>query len=613
MALISLEVIALAIPPLPTEFYGRIRDYNNNATPGETVYAYDSSGTLCGSFTIVNTGFYGSLTCMGDDPESSSDEGAVPNENISFRYKGGFTTATGDVTWELGVFKYVNLTYPVVFCGDVFCDAEFENNFICPIDCPLYNASQNISINGTMNITSNETNVSAGGGTGQGAGVGGGGGAQPKQINRETPAGLQGPTINASGMEGYGLECKESWSCSNWSVCRINGYQDRICSDSNRCGSFEDKPAEVQKCIYTPTCSDGVRNGLEEGIDCGGLCPPCIGCFDGIQNCHDDKCEEDIDCGGPCAPCPSCFDGMRNCHEGLCEDGVDCGGPCDAKCPEVELPRPIFVCKKDVNPFSNGSILFFMVILLVILGDIIYSQHRIKELRRNKDLKDIERIKGIFSTRRKMYLFILITVLIAILLYLYYYFFVMCETDYKFIWWLLLLLLAVPAIIHEVIRYLEYSESKKLKKFEDLLNTHYKQIDSLIKIENESLEEMEQELSAQLDIVLDSLRGVSSDECVLLLREIYELLNSLYIKYRNRESPFEQEKLLCEDIYHLIENKNYSASIEANPTLKSIFNKLKILYLQYEEKQKLYDELDKVDSSRKELGLELSGGGEKKE
>jgi hypothetical protein len=54
-----------------------------------------------------------------------------------------------------------------------------------------------------------------------------------------------------------------------------------------------------------PTCMDGIQNGDEEGVDCGGSnCPPCGGggptCMDGIQNGD----EEGVDCGGSnCPPC----------------------------------------------------------------------------------------------------------------------------------------------------------------------------------------------------------------------------------------------------------------------------------------------------------------------
>ena len=52
----------------------------------------------------------------------------------------------------------------------------------------------------------------------------------------------------------------------------------------------------------TPSCSDGIQNGDETGVDCGGSCAPCEvtpTCSDGIQNGD----ETGVDCGGSCAPC----------------------------------------------------------------------------------------------------------------------------------------------------------------------------------------------------------------------------------------------------------------------------------------------------------------------
>ncbi len=52
-----------------------------------------------------------------------------------------------------------------------------------------------------------------------------------------------------------------------------------------------------------PTCSDGIQNGTETGVDCGGTCAACPvepTCDDGIQNGD----EEGVDCGGSCPnPC----------------------------------------------------------------------------------------------------------------------------------------------------------------------------------------------------------------------------------------------------------------------------------------------------------------------
>ena len=595
LLIISAPIFISALPPLPTEFYGIIRDYNANGSVGETVQAYDSGGTLCGSFVIVTGGYYGSLTCAGDDPETTVDEGATAGENISFRYKGGFTTVMGDNEFEYGEFKYVNLTYPVVYCGDNFCDLWYESHLTCPNDCPEYN--------GTINYTGNGTNE-----TGEG-GDGGGGGEEEGDRDRAKTFGvmpeyyLNYSGFNRTGVESLGLICDEDWVCGNWSICRIDGFQNRTCEDKNNCGTFELKPPEIQKCVYTPTCYDGVKNGLEEGIDCGGLCAPCITCFDRIQNCHDGACEEGVDCGGPCPPCPTCFDGKQNCHDGECEQGIDCGGPCEKKCPEVQAPISIFVCKKDFNPFSNQSIFFFIVILIIILGDVIYSKKKIDDIKKKQKLSDIKRAKKIFSIKRRMYVFTFIVILISIILYLYYYFFIMCEVEYRFLWILLILLFLSPIIIHQIIRYLEYTEKKRIKKIERVLDTHYKQIQNLIRIENENLAELESEIASDLYRLLErpEYKNRESSDEIKLLKDIYKELVYLYNKYRERENPIKKEKILCDDIYKILEDEKYINLIQNDAGLTRIVTKLKLLYKQYEEKQKLYDEMDKIEYSKEEL------------
>ena len=101
------------------------------------------------------------------------------------------------------------------------------------------------------------------------------------------------------------------------------------------------------------SCSDGIQNGDETDVDCGGLCPACISCDDGIQNGD----ETGVDCGGTCPnACPSCDDGMQNgdetdidcggscpacisCDDGIQngdETGVDCGGTCPNACPTCD-------------------------------------------------------------------------------------------------------------------------------------------------------------------------------------------------------------------------------------------------------------------------------------
>ncbi|HYO67818.1 MAG TPA: hypothetical protein VEU33_17220 [Archangium sp.] len=87
-------------------------------------------------------------------------------------------------------------------------------------------------------------------------------------------------------------------------------------------------------------CTDGLRNGDELDVDCGGNCQPCGG--------RGDSCRADADCpGGVCrsgvcqsgpsgctgsaCAAPTCTDGVKNGSE----TGVDCGGGCPA-CAEGE-------------------------------------------------------------------------------------------------------------------------------------------------------------------------------------------------------------------------------------------------------------------------------------
>ncbi len=57
----------------------------------------------------------------------------------------------------------------------------------------------------------------------------------------------------------------------------------------------------MTSCTDDPTCTDGLLNGTETEVDCGGDCDPCPTCDDGIQNGD----EEGVDCGGLlCDVCP---------------------------------------------------------------------------------------------------------------------------------------------------------------------------------------------------------------------------------------------------------------------------------------------------------------------
>lgn len=74
-------------------------------------------------------------------------------------------------------------------------------------------------------------------------------------------------------------------------------------------------------------CTDGIRNGTESDIDCGGSdCEPCA---DGGSCFADADCQSNNCAAGFCEQA-SCTDGVQNGTE----TGVDCGGGCPA-CPSV--------------------------------------------------------------------------------------------------------------------------------------------------------------------------------------------------------------------------------------------------------------------------------------
>ncbi len=167
-----------------------------------------------------------------------------------------------------------------------------------------------------------------------------------------------------------GIDCGGNCpkGCPAGTACNGPGDCDSsVCSKDPTTGAYTTCAA--------PSCTDGVMNGLETYTDCGGGCKGCapgqtckvrtdcdltvtnIDCINGIcavPQCNDgvmDGSETDVDCGGTCAKCanslkcvsatdctssvckadstgtprcaaPTCSDGVQN--QG--ESGIDCGG-----------------------------------------------------------------------------------------------------------------------------------------------------------------------------------------------------------------------------------------------------------------------------------------------
>ena len=90
---------------------------------------------------------------------------------------------------------------------------------------------------------------------------------------------------------------------------------------TNSCG-FSSSNVTI---TFQGTCSDGIKDGTETDIDCGGAtCPKCAS---GLHCLSGNDCLSGVCSGGICQV-PSCSDGVKNGTE----TDVDCGGASCPKC-----------------------------------------------------------------------------------------------------------------------------------------------------------------------------------------------------------------------------------------------------------------------------------------
>jgi len=77
-------------------FYGLAARADGTSLPeGTTVLAIDPDGVACGAVVIHTAGKYGLLTCYGDDPRTSEDEGAQAGDTVRLVVDGQELAAAG--------------------------------------------------------------------------------------------------------------------------------------------------------------------------------------------------------------------------------------------------------------------------------------------------------------------------------------------------------------------------------------------------------------------------------------------------------------------------------------------------------------------------------------
>jgi hypothetical protein len=410
---VILLISVLAIPPIPTEFYGTatIYDINRTPLPAGTQVNISAGAVPCGSFNIINSGYYGVLTCLGDDPYTAIDEGADDGQNIIF-YLGNETAQTfGDTVWYIGEYHMVNIT-PYPKCGNRKCELT-ESCITCAEDCGLcpQNTTGNQTGGGEGNASQEETGGESGGGGGAAGGGAAGGG---RQIG--AGEGIGGQFVNVSV-----IICQEDWYCTDWrpEICPYIEIQERDCIDRNSCNTTALKPDTERSCTYLGTCYDKIVNQDETDMDCGGqVCEPCdLG----------KKCVFDFDCkSGFCNPLdnvcaePTCTDNFKN--QG--EEEVDCGGPCPpCEHPTLEKPSTIAIFMvRGCGPFPWIFVLVASVVTLLLF---FCGKQYIRHIRKSKEfrkLKKIDQLIRLYNLNRDFHSFVLIVILLEIGIALYWYY-----------------------------------------------------------------------------------------------------------------------------------------------------------------------------------------------
>ncbi|RME53547.1 hypothetical protein D6783_01625 [Candidatus Woesearchaeota archaeon] len=265
-----------------------------------TAIIFGDDGAGC-SNSVVNDTYRFNVSNINDPPYL-----AVPVPNVTL--DGGTSLSAYFLDDYFADYDGDPLTYTVAYSPDlsvtIFNSSEVRYSHpACTGDAKVYpvvfTAWDPYNLSADSNVVSVQvvcTQQASSGGSSGSSGGGGGGGGGGALCNPEwncldwlpcLPNGTRWRRcidMNECEVERYlkgacvygAGECEEDWSCTDWGPCTPENKQFRSCDDKNACGSEVLKPFTERVCEYVPTCDDGVQNGGEIGVDCGGPCAPCL-------------------------------------------------------------------------------------------------------------------------------------------------------------------------------------------------------------------------------------------------------------------------------------------------------------------------------------------------
>jgi len=326
--------------------------------------------------------------------------------------------------------------------------------------------------------------------------------------------------------------CEEKWVCSEWSECFPNGTKIRECIDLNNCNTTKNMPDIILPCIY------------EEKI---------------IVN------------------------------ETIIEDFTN-------QTIEKEEPtRIISVCSLRLGLLSWPSIIFYLIIFSVITLRLARLSFTLKLLEKNKKLEDIKKAIAKYKAITKAKIFVTIFLIISIIIYLYHYFFALCPKEYfENLWLLILLLMISPILIAFLIKLFSYDEARKIRRVKLLFNTHYKSIQSLVKIANQELLRTESEISNDIYQLGQNKELSQALYKAPELYNIYKDMLKLYLIYKENKDAQDLEKDLQANIERLKSDKPFESFASNYPEIKRVISNLYLLGKAYESKQMLTKELENL-------------------
>ena len=437
-----------------------------------------------------------------------------------------FTPSLSDVgnhTINITVFDGFLYDYEVIsfrvargpYCGDVSC-GNGENCATCPGDCGA-----------CPEPPPGEEGES-------GSSSGGAGSA----------SGADSGTASSGAGRAPFYRCDEKWECSEWNKCSIESFTTRKCTDVNKCITKLKKPKDIDRCEYVPTCDDGIRNGGEEKIDCGGPCDPCeVKKF--------------------------------------------------AKIPFLELQQVLKIPKQF--PWLL-ILLISLLIAMTVTGDRVYV-HRIKKKKFEDYRKAYTKYRPL---QKKLYKSSMNTAAITILVSLYIYMFSNnFENLISYSWIPAAGILLIPVAVSAVIRHYSYYEYKKKSKEEMMKQTHKREIIQIMDVENRLLVDIEKKLKSNVYSLATKHKFDNYPELYKELNPIYSTLSNAAKSRKERVDMINVDSEAFRKILDLLEDKTL---LKAADTYEEFTSILKLLeYVQdkvnidtYDKEEELMLEIEEI-------------------